>query len=66
METTEGVVTTRSQEIHENYCREMVCIIKKLEGISPGCLEKRDRLMFRLNDIKNRLIPQLFSATFSG
>jgi hypothetical protein len=37
METTEGVVTTRSQEIHENYCREMVCIIKKLEGISPGC-----------------------------
>ena len=66
METAEEVVTTKGQEVHENYCREMICIVKKLEGISSGRSEKKDRLIFRLNDIKNRLIPRLFSATFAG
>lgn len=57
----ETVGETKREKVHANYCREMACILKRLGKLHPDKTEKRGRLEFRLADIKERLIPQLFS-----
>ncbi len=57
----ETVAETKHQAVHASYCREMAGILRKLSRVPPHEVEKRGRLEFRLADIKNRLIPQLFN-----
>lgn len=42
---------------YQNYCEEISAIERKLQNGPPD--GKRERLKSRLNDVKERLIPQL-------
>ncbi len=42
---------------YQNYCTEISAIERKLQNGPPD--GKRERLKSRLNDVRNRLIPQL-------
>jgi|GEM_PF-4746608 len=61
----ETVGEVRREKVHANYCREMACISKNIRKLPPGRAEKRARLEFRLADIKERLIPQLFRVSMA-
>lgn len=50
----------QSHQIYENYCREIKRIMEKLGNVDiPEA--KKERIQFRLRDIKTRLVPQLIS-----
>ena len=58
----ESVPVIRLMERHDRYVKEIKAIELKLSnGVPPG---KEEKLVYRLNDIHNRLIPEIRIKTY--